>query len=612
MKRLIALLGAAVAAYLLFQQFVFPGYIAAPVPFHNDMYWAITFVAKGWTFPFFLHWPRPVFFETLLFAGHFGLEGSLAFLTAIVLCDLAIVLALLERFVLKRSIPWWLALGTMLLAMAGPGFYAQPGFDVGYHLALLFGLLGIFAWESLWKKSAAAAWALTAVCFCLSTLANEGFAPALLLYGVFCAVRYRRAPALAVAALSLPLIALAASFADGQLTHSPFVAMHAAKDYPYRIDFSPHSLLHCAEFYLAGIANPAFLLLLLACLPGLWYNRRLPIGAGFLVCGFALYTPYLLLPNHLDNIYQWPPMPLLMLLIPLAWTPSPVTNRPRALANAALVFVLGAAIAFQTTQYRDVKNVYRMALAQNRNIVAAVRAHAPLISASHSILVRGLTFVTDPWAQNGQSVSDIVPFNGTWGAETEIGYPPANDQPNVTPVPADEINYKRYDLVLDFDPAGRIVRAFRPKGYKNVPLEAQSAFYPEGILPPPSADAAQHDGVYPAPDASQCCFLASAASLKLDVPPNATMATFDFYIPDLPPFAHAPERVSASFDGKAWSRGTELQEGAQHMTLALPVKKHRGAVTALLRMSIAFVPKELGINQDVRKLSIMLLRVRYR
>lgn len=475
MKRFAILLGTALLAYVIFLQFIFPGYVAPPVPYHNDMYWALGFVVNGWSFPFFLHWPRPVFYETLLAAGHLGLEGSLAALTLIVLADLALALALLERFVLKRSIPWWLALCTMLLAMSGPGFYAQPAFDVGYHLALLFGLLGMWVWESQFELRPWAAWTGAAVCFCLSTLSNEGFAPALALYGIFTAARLYRRPVLATAALALPVLAVVVSAVDGRLTHSPFVVFGAAKTYPYRIDLSPHSLLQCTQFYLSGLANPAFACVLAVCIVGLWNNRRLLAGGAFLVGGLALYTPYLLLPNHLDYTYQWPPMPLLMLIVPLAWTQAPVASRPRSTANAALAAILVGAIAFQSTQYAAIKAVYRARLEHNRRILASVRAHATQIAAAHSILLRGLRFANDPWAQNAASVSGIVPFRGEWAVETEPGYPPADEQADAVPVHPGEIGYRRYDLVIDFTKSGDIARVFRPRRITVASVGAMSA-----------------------------------------------------------------------------------------------------------------------------------------
>lgn len=452
-SRLAALFGTAVLAYLVSLQFIFPGYIALPVPFHNDMYWALEFVAKDWNFAFFLHWPRPVFYETLLLAGHFGLEGSLVFLTAIVLFDLALAVAELERFVLKERVPLWIAFLTFLLAMAGPGFFGQPGFDVGFHLALLFGLLGIWAWEARGRFESIS-WLVAAICFCLSTLANESFAPALVLYGVVCAVRERRFPASAAAALALPVLALGVSFADGQLTHSPFVTLHAPPTSPYRVDLTFASLLHCAGYYVSGLLNPAFLALAIVCGAGLWRSGRLPIGLGITCAALALYTPYVVLPNHLTDIYQWTPMPLLMLVVPLAWSAARTHARLPVL-NTVLALAVVGSIAFLTTQYAGDKSWYRTSLATNRATIAALREHSKQIGGARRVLVEGVAFVMNPWEQNAASISRIIPFNGRWFIETASGVPPVEVQRNAEPVRASRIS--GYDLVLRFGPGGGLV-----------------------------------------------------------------------------------------------------------------------------------------------------------
>lgn len=451
MQRVAFLFSVSLLAYALFLQFIFPGYIALPVPFHNDMYWSLSIAQNG--FPVYLHWPRPVYFETLLLAGQFGLEGSLLFLAAIVVLDLALVLLVIEGFVLKYRLPWWLALGTILLMMAGPGFYAQPAFDVGYHLALLFGFLGIYIWEAHAPKQVIPALLASCLCFITCMLANEGFAPALLIYGALAAWRERRKPTLAVAVFALPLIAIALALVDDRLVHSPFVVMHAAKNYPYRIDLSPQSLVGTAEYYLGSLVNPAFFLLLAACVSGLWYNRRLPQGAALIVAGLSLYVPYLVLPNHLTDIYQWAGMPLFALVVPLAWIQNPPSMGWRV-ANASLGLALIATLVFQTTQYRDAKNAYGTVLAQNRMMIAGLRAHAASISRAHNILVRGLRFVSNPWAQTAEVVNVIVPNSAQWWVETEPGTPAIVPRANFAPIAGNAIDYARYDLVIDVDGSG--------------------------------------------------------------------------------------------------------------------------------------------------------------
>jgi hypothetical protein len=444
-------------AYFLTLQFIFPKYVALPAAFHSDMYSAAKFVADGSNFMTFLSWPRPLYFETLLLAGHLGFEGSLIFLTAILIVDLALAVTLLERFVLRHSIPWWIALGALLLAMTGPGFYAQPAFDVGYHVAFLFGLLGIYAWESRVPEHPIGALSATGLFFILSALANEGFIPALVVYGAVAAFRERHSRITAVALLALPLLAVAVSFADSRITHSPFVMLNAAKDYPYRIDLSLRSLLHCSLYYLSSLIDPAFLALLAACAAGLWLRRRLLAGAIVVVAGLSLYLPYILLPNHINELYQWAPMPVLMLLVPLAWSGPAERARSGLAANVAIAASLIFAILFQSTQYSDQKNWYRVVLDQNRSVMAGVHSIQPQIARSHAILVRGLSFITHPWAQNAEFLSRELGFSGEWTVVTEPGYPAIDTQPHARPLQGGRIDLRDYDLVIVFNGAGKLV-----------------------------------------------------------------------------------------------------------------------------------------------------------
>ncbi len=193
----------ALVAYVVTLRFFFPGYLALPIPYHPDMYWSVDFASKGLNFADFLSAPRPLFYEVLLFAGHFGLVGSLLFLNAIVLLDLALAIVLLERVILHRKLPWLIVLGTLLFAMVGPGFFKQPGYDVGFHIALLCGLLGVAVWELRSQKHQIAALCLTGLLFVLSALANESLIPAIVIYGAVAAFRNRRSPAIA-AALAAP------------------------------------------------------------------------------------------------------------------------------------------------------------------------------------------------------------------------------------------------------------------------------------------------------------------------------------------------------------------------------------------------------------------------
>ncbi len=619
----------ALLAYALALWLFFPGYLALPVPYHPDMYWSVNLVAGGLHFGSFLSWPRPLFYEMLFVAGHFGLVGSLLFLDAIVLLDLALAVVLLERVILHRTIPWLIVLGTLLFAMVGPGFYSQPGFDVGFHIALLCGLLGVYVLELQLQDHLVAALCLTGLLFVLSALANEGLLPALAIYGTVSAFRNRRSPAIAAALAALPLLAVAAAFGDSQLTHSPFVAMNATGAYPYRIDLAPSSVLHCALFYLSSLLNAGFLVLLAAIGFGLWLQRRLKVGAILTVAALSLYLPYCVLPNHLDVTYQWVPMPLLMLLVPLAWVRS--GNGPARglkidiIARTALGLALLFAIGFQSTQGIDQKHWYEISLNQNRSVIADLHSIEPRISAAHSIIVCGLGFGRWPFMESAAFLSHALNFHGSWTVATEPGYPPIGNQVNARPIDYAQIRWGDYDLIIIFDRDGHLAGAYTSKEFRarvaRLGLERLSnrglvdlleLYYPPGIVPPKSWAAGARQGLYldTAPDL--CCFLSGSSSLVLEKPAGAREVVFTFDVPHTVPFAGRPERVAVSFNGVAAGPPVTLNAGVHEVRFALaPPLAKSARITATMRMSVAYVPKQIGMNDDTRLLSIKLLRVNY-
>lgn len=135
--------------------------------------------------------------------------------------------------------------------------------------------------------------------------------------------------------------------------------------------------------------------------------------------------------------------------------------------------------------------------------------------------------------------------------------------------------------------------------------------YPPGIVPPANFSAAVRAGIYPAATAAQCCFLAARSWVVLDNAPSARLVVFTFYVPTVKPLLKQKERASIAFDG-VHAATLQLALGPQNVTVAIPANV-RGTrhLIAALRMSISFVPKQIGLNDDVRKLSVVLLKVGY-
>jgi hypothetical protein len=135
--------------------------------------------------------------------------------------------------------------------------------------------------------------------------------------------------------------------------------------------------------------------------------------------------------------------------------------------------------------------------------------------------------------------------------------------------------------------------------------------YPAGIVAPASFPAAVRAGIYPASSAAQCCFLAGRTLLVLDNPANARRVVFTFYVPGVKPFLKQKEHVSIALDG-VHAATVALALGEQNVTVAIPasVRATRHLIAGL-RMSVSFVPKQIGLNADVRELSVVLLKVGY-
>jgi len=626
--RLVAVFATAVLAFAASLYFFFPGYIALPVPYHPDMYLAVDYAAQNLSPASFLSGPRPLFFEALFFAGNLGLEGSLLFFDAILLLDLALAIVLLEWAALQRRLPWTIVFGTLLLAMAGPGFYRQPGSEVNFQLALLFVLLGACVWELHSPKHEIAALVLSGVFFIGSVLANEGTIPALVVYCIAAAIRSRRSPWIAAVLASLPVAAIAVTLWDSRVSHSPFVVLHAQHAYPYKIDLSLASIAACARFYMQPLANAGFLVLLVAVVFGLWLQRRLTFGIALGLTALSLYAPFSVLPNHLDPIYQWVSMPLLVLLVYFAWA-DPQNARPTGTrlvpaARAVLVAALAFAIAFASTQWLDQKRWTEISMAQNRAVLDAFVSLEQSIRRSHNILVCGLGFGRWPFMQSAGYLSKRFDFQGRWSVANEPGFPPIENQAVARPIDYRQIRWDRYDLVVVFNRDGRLAGAFDRErltreiarrgleGLSNRGLvDMLTLYYPPGIAAPRGEADAQRRGIYLETTHETCCFLSGSPTLDLRKPAGAAVVVFSFFVPATQPFSHRPERVSVFFNGVPAGKAA-LASGAHELRFRLAPFLAKGSrLTATMRMSVSYIPKELGMNDDTRRLSIKLLRVAY-
>jgi hypothetical protein len=603
----------AVVAYGATLLFVYPRFFAPFSAFHSDMYMPVDFAARGVPADYLIRWPRPVYWIVLLAGGHLGFKGSLVFFTALLMAALAVGMVVVERFAVHAPIQWWIAFAAFVLAFAGPAMYFEPGLDIGYTLAMLFGFLGIYAWEARVPEKPWGAFALTAVCLLLSVLSKESFLPALIVYGIAAGIRDRRTPVTAIAIALLPIAIAVAGI--GETAHARFVNPNAASNNPYHMSFAPASMWTLLTYYTAPLRTWFMALFLVACFAGIWMRRRVWIGVTIVIAAIAMYLPYLLLPNHRIYFYECVPMPLLALLVPLALAGSEVVSA------AVTVGALFVAVAFLGLQNRHdpEQNFGLVQQSINRNAYKAVVADAPQIANARNVLVSGLAYPYHPWIYPA-FLGPLLHFNGEWTIVHEPPYAPVAGQPHARSIEARDVRLSNYDLVLNFDDKGRLVKAYDPQtgaASKQSAAIASSApapafSYPAGLVVPRGETVAVTRGVYPAAGGETCCFLAKSATIVLSKPAGATTAIFTFFVPDFPPFANARERIAMTFDGIA-TRPVDVPKGLHDVAVTLPsALAGKGRVHAFLDMSISYVPAQIGVNTDTRTLSIVLTQVRYK
>jgi hypothetical protein len=434
----------------------------------------------------------------------------------------------------------------------------------------------------------------------------------------------------------------AVAFADDRLVGSPFVNLTGASSNSYYVSLAPSSLMASAAFYLTPLINLPFLAFLAACGVGAWQHKRLALGIGILLGAFLLYTPYFALPNHWDVCYWWVAMPVLMLLVPLAWVSSGEDNRTVLWSRAAVALTLVGAVAFFAFQNAN-SELEQFLLSQqkiNGNMLAALRGVQGEIQRSHRILVTGITYQFHPW-MNGDFLAPDLGYEGTWTVATDPTSGPVPVQHSVAPIAYKAIRWKDYDLVLVFGDGGGLAGIYQPdelvaairrqrltgasnivvvSALRNAPVRSADSgngngvtgFYPKGILPFPNQVSAVAHGLYPEDTSQACCFLAQTARLRLAKPIGARVATFTFYVPHFPPFVSAPERITMAFDGIPAGEA-ELRIGVRDASFTFPPQLvGKSNVEAVMTMSIAYVPKEIGINGDPRRLSVILKEVDYK
>ena len=115
-------------------------------------------------------------------------------------------------------------------------------------------------------------------------------------------------------------------------------------------------------------------------------------------------------------------------------------------------------------------------------------------------------------------------------------------------------------------------------------------------------------GVYPDAPAT-CCFLADRASFTVRVPPDATSLTMNVFVPGYD--FYGAQRLAVRIDGRLALTSGVLSKGTTN-AVVVPLLSSDAARESL-RVDVAarysYVPKALGLNDDPRRLSVILRSV---
>jgi hypothetical protein len=421
---------------------------------------------------------------------------------------------------------------------------------------------------------------------------------------------------------------------------------------------APLSVLSLAGFYLAPLDNAAFLVLALCCAAGIWINGRIRPAIGLLIASLALYLPYLVLPNHRLEYYQWAPMPLLVLLVPLAWTPKTGvagepeveagTPRIRLITRTAIVAALiFAIVGLGAAEYSPFSNWALGEQNYNRSAMAAARTLKPALRGADSVLVVGVSNVFHPW-HHAELLSRELGFTGTWYVAAGPADRPIDPQPHARPIPYDQIHWSDYDEVVVFTDDGRLVGSYRGdevealakrSGWSRmsnrdvvaalqgrtaqpvVPVAQSSASDTTVTVPRGLSSAAEQqpgsqepNGLYASTsrDGASCCWIAPEAVLPVLVDAGTRDLDIRVYLPSYQPFQRQGQSITISAPETGTSTHTvPLGNSDVIVHLVHPVSK-AGVVRLHVRSAAVLVPSALGINGDQRRLALIVRSVEAR
>lgn len=139
---------------------------------------------------------------------------------------------------------------------------------------------------------------------------------------------------------------------------------------------------------------------------------------------------------------------------------------------------------------------------------------------------------------------------------------------------------------------------------------AQQLVVPSGIATFSNSTVAFEHGIYANYTSDGCCFLAGQSSLALLKPSGSRRATLHFFVPSAKPYSDHGLTIALHIGSAAVTQTLKL--GDQSMSISFPPQYVKTTSVPLrITATPTFVPKALGMNNDARSLSALLLSVTY-
>jgi hypothetical protein len=115
-------------------------------------------------------------------------------------------------------------------------------------------------------------------------------------------------------------------------------------------------------------------------------------------------------------------------------------------------------------------------------------------------------------------------------------------------------------------------------------------------------------GIYPASSGETCCWLNREAHFYVAVTNDVSTLRLKIYVPAIGPLAKNPGTITLLENKKSGTDSKILHTGTQDVDFPIARESIAGGLISVdIKMAQSFVPSDLGLNGDVRRVSAVLL-----